>query len=460
MTVTAVRKDPARLTMTVDAEFDASPDRIWQLWADPRQLERWWGPPAYPATVTAHDLRTGGRVEYHMTGPSGDQPHGYWEVLEAEPPRRLVFRDGFANADGTPDSDMPLTEARVTITALGGGRTRMSIENRFPDAAAMEQLLGMGMEEGMREAVGQIDRILTGGSVSRTSVTTRTLEVPGAILTYDVRRNDASSEPALLLIGSPMGASGFQTLASHFPDRTVVTYDPRGVERSRKDDAATESTPAQHADDVHRLIQALGGGPVDLFASSGGAVNALALVERHPEDVRTLVAHEPPAASMVPDAAAALAANENIGETYQRAGFGPAMAKFIMIVGHRGPIPPGFLSGPDPDPAAFGLPTEDDGTRTDPLLFQNVVTCARYPVDVEALRAASTRIVIGVGEESEGQLARRGGEAVADRLGIQPIVFPSGHGGFLSGGYGKPDEFAAKLREVLASAAPTSPGRS
>ncbi len=295
------------------------------------------------------------------------------------------------------------------------------------------------------------------------ATTTHTLDVPGATLTYDVRRNDASTQPMLLIIGSPMGASGFQTLASHFPDRTVVTYDPRGVERSRKDDPATESTPAQHADDLHRLIGDLGGGPVDLFASSGGAVNALALVERHPEDVRTLVAHEPPAARMVPDAEAALAANKDIAETYQRAGFGPGMAKFITIVGHRGPIPAGFFSGPDPDPAMFGLPTQDDGSRTDPLLFQNLVTCTGYPVDIEALRAASTRIVLAVGEESEGQLARRGGEAVAQRLGIEPVVFPSGHGGFLGDGYGpgqggKPDQFAAKLREVLTSAS-TAPRR-
>ena len=455
MTVTAVRKDPEKLTMTLEAEFEASPDRVWQLWADPRQLERWWGPPVYPATVTAHDLRSGGRVEYHMTGPTGDQPRGYWEVLEADPPHRLVFRDGFADADGRPNSDMPINDVRVSIRAIGGGRTRMSIESVFPDTAAMEQLLAMGMEQGLTEAVGQIDAILAGDHVPSS---THTLDVPGATLAYDVRANDSSSEPILMLIGSPMGASGFQTLASHFPERTVVTYDPRGVERSRKDDPATESTPAQHADDLHRVIAALGGGPVDLFASSGGAVNGLALVERHPEDVRILIAHEPPASTMVPDAEAALAANANIAETYQRAGFGPAMAKFIMVVGHRGPIPAGFLSGPDPDPAMFGLPTEDDGSRTDPLLFQNVVTCTGYPVDIEALRAASTRIVIGVGEESEGQLARRGGEAVAERLGLEPVVFPSGHGGFLGDEYGqpgKPAEFAAKLREVLASGVAT-----
>jgi uncharacterized protein YndB with AHSA1/START domain len=160
MTVTAVRKDPDALTMTLDAEFDASPDRVWQLWADPRQLERWWGPPTYPATVTAHDLRAGGRVEYHMTGPDGDQSRGYWEILEVEAPRRIAFRDGFASADGTPSGDMPLTQARVTISDAGNGRTRMSIESTFPDAASMEQLIAMGMEEGIKEAVGQIDAIL------------------------------------------------------------------------------------------------------------------------------------------------------------------------------------------------------------------------------------------------------------------------------------------------------------
>ena len=163
MTVTAVRKDPAALTMTLTAEFDASPARVWELWADPRQLERWWGPPTYPATFTAHDLTPGARVEYHMTGPSGDQPHGYWDVLEADPPRRLVFRDGFADADGTPTDTFPRTHARVTIEPIDGGRTRMSIESRYPSTEAMEQYLALGMEEGLTQAVGQIDAILAEG---------------------------------------------------------------------------------------------------------------------------------------------------------------------------------------------------------------------------------------------------------------------------------------------------------
>jgi uncharacterized protein YndB with AHSA1/START domain len=162
MTVTAVRNDPQARTMTIEAEFDATPERVWQLWADPRQLERWWGPPTYPATVDSHDLRPGGRVEYHMTGPQGDQPKGFWDVLEVEPPRRLRFRDGFANDDGTPNDAMPRTTAEVTIEPVDTGRTRMSIESRFPSLEALEQLTAMGMEEGLREAVGQIDAILAG----------------------------------------------------------------------------------------------------------------------------------------------------------------------------------------------------------------------------------------------------------------------------------------------------------
>ena len=167
MTVTAVRKDPQTLTLTIEAEFDASPERVWQLWADPRQLERWWGPPTYPATFTRHDLAPGSRVEFHMTGPEGDQPRGYWEVLEAEAPHRLVFRDLCANADGTLNTDMPMNTLRVGIEEVGGGRTRMSIEVVFPSAEAMEQVLAMGTEEGLSQAIGQIDAILADDAVAR-----------------------------------------------------------------------------------------------------------------------------------------------------------------------------------------------------------------------------------------------------------------------------------------------------
>src|SRR5919108_69520 len=423
MTVTAVRKDARSRTMTLDAEFDASPERVWQLWAEPRQCERWWGPPTYPATFTKHELAPGSRVEYHMTGPEGDQPHGYWDVVEVDPPRSLVFRDGFANDDGTPKTDLPLTTARITIEEIGSGRTRMSIESLFPSTEAMEQVLALGAEEGLKQAVGQIDAILAGDGVSPT--TTHTLDVPGATLAYDIRRNDASTEPVLLLIGSPMGAAGFATLSQHFSDRTVVTYDPRGVERSVKADPASPVTPEVHADDLHRLIQAIGGGPVDVFASSGGAVNALALVSKHPEDVRTLVAHEPPLASVLPDREHALAAARAVHETYQRSGFGAGMAHFIAITSHQGPFTAETAGQPAPDPAMFGMPATDDGARTDPLLGQNIISITHYEPDLDALRSASTRIVMAAGEESGSTMASRGAVAVAEQLGTKPELFPS-----------------------------------
>ena len=284
-----------------------------------------------------------------------------------------------------------------------------------------------------------------------TEQTTRTLEAPGATLTYDVRRNDQSTEPPLFLIGSPMGAAGFGTLASHFPERTIITYDPRGAERSTKDDPATESNPDQHADDLHRIIQEVGG-PVDLFASSGGAVNALALVSKYPEDVRTLVAHEPPLASVLPDSDNAKAAVRAISDSYQRGGFGAGMAHFMSITSHRGPFPDDVGQQPAPDPAMFGMPTEDDGTRTDVMLAQNIITCTHCELDFDALNRASTRIVMAAGAESEGEMANRGAYAVAERLGTEPVIFPSHHGGFLGGEYGwpgEPDAFAAMLREVL-----------
>jgi len=284
---------------------------------------------------------------------------------------------------------------------------------------------------------------------------TGTLDVPGAVLYYDVRTSDSSDHPVLLIIGSPMGADGFVTLAGHFADRTVVTYDPRGSGRSQRTDGALETTPDEHADDLHRLISALDAGPMDIFASSGGAVNALALVARHPGQVRTLVAHEPPAFSQLPDREPVLAACADIHDTYLRGGFGPAMAKFIAMVSYQGEIPVGYASQPAPDPAAFGLPAEDDGTRNDPLVGQNMLSCPRYEHDFAALRAAPTRVFIGVGEESMQNAPGRAGLAVAQRLGTVAVVFPGGHDGFLGGEYGrvaKPDEFAATLRAVLSDA--------
>jgi pimeloyl-ACP methyl ester carboxylesterase len=281
---------------------------------------------------------------------------------------------------------------------------------------------------------------------------THTLQVPGAVLHYDVRADDSGAEPVLLLIGSPMGAAGFGTLAGHFAARTVVTYDPRGAERSKRTDGAAESTPDEHADDLHRLISELDAGPVDLFASSGGAVNALALVAKHPEQVRTLVAHEPPASQELPDREAVLAACVDIQQTYRRSGSGPAMAKFIALVSQQGPIPDGFAEQSAPDPAQFGLPTTDDGSRDDPLVGQNIVSCNAYRHDWDALRAASTRIVVGVGAKSGETLPARAARAVAERLGTTPVTFPGDHAGFLGGEYGmtgEPEAFAATLRKVL-----------
>lgn len=285
----------------------------------------------------------------------------------------------------------------------------------------------------------------------QTEATTRTLDVPGATLTYDVRPGGSLQAPALFLIGSPMGGAGFGTLAGHFADRTVVTYDPRGTERSTLDEPTKPPTPEDHADDVHRIIQELGGGPVDLFASSGGAVNALALVARYPDDVRTLVAHEPPMPSVLPDREAALAACRAVNETYMKRGFGAGMAHFIAAVSHEGEFPDDFAQQPAPDPAMFGMPTEDDGSRTDPLLGLALVGSIEYEPDFGALRAAPTRIVMAAGNE-EGTMANRGAHAVAERLGTTVLTLPGGHGGFFGGEYGQtgePEAFAARLREVL-----------
>jgi pimeloyl-ACP methyl ester carboxylesterase len=293
---------------------------------------------------------------------------------------------------------------------------------------------------------------MTDQNTETVDVRTETLEVPGARLAYDIREAAGeSAEPTLLLIGQPMDASGFNTLASHFRDRRVVTYDPRGVTRSELADDSSKPTPDARADDLHRLISELGGGPVDIFGSSGGALDGLTLVAEHPEQVRTLVAHEPPAARLLPDSEAALAAAASVEETYEREGFGPAMAKFMALTSLKGPIPAEFADQPAPDPATFGMHAEDDGSREDPLLG-NMVTGTHHELDIDALRAAPTRIVVAAGVESEGEFTHRAALAVAERLGQEATIFPSHHGGFLGGefGYaGEPEAFAAKLHEVL-----------
>lgn len=282
--------------------------------------------------------------------------------------------------------------------------------------------------------------------------TTYTLEVPGAVLTYDVHQPErASDHPPLFVFGSPMGASGFAQLVEQLDDRVVLTYDPRMAERSRLAEGGEVSVEI-HGEDLHRVVEAAGLGPVDAFGSSGGAQAALPWVVAHPQDVRTLVAHEPPLTLLLPDADVLMKVNADIVETYQQRGFGPALAKFMRLVMHTGEFTQEYLDQPDPDPAQYGLPTEDDGSRDDPLLGHNM-RMAPYLPDAEALTATGVRIVPAVGADSEGGMPRRGGEALAELLGVEPVVFPGDHGGFTVSEWAPgndPAAFAQKLREVLA----------
>jgi uncharacterized protein YndB with AHSA1/START domain len=160
MTVTSATTDADSLTLTFTSEFNVPPTRVWQLWEDPRLLERWWGPPTYPATFVDHDLTPGGRMSYYMTGPNGDQPHGWWRILEVEAPQRLTFESGFADADGEPAAQMPYMTVRVSLDELPEGGTRMVIVVAYATLAAMEKVLAMGMVDGMTGALGQIDELL------------------------------------------------------------------------------------------------------------------------------------------------------------------------------------------------------------------------------------------------------------------------------------------------------------
>ncbi len=284
--------------------------------------------------------------------------------------------------------------------------------------------------------------------------TTKVLPTGTADLTYDVHGPlpAADGRPLLLMIGQPMDAHGFFTLASYFPDRTVITYDPRGIGRSTRRDGRTDHTPTEQAEDVHALIEALGAGPVELFGSSGGAVTALALVAAHPADVITLVAHEPPLIPVLPDAVAAEQARAAVRDAYEARGSHAGMAAFIAMTSWRGEYTDDYLAQPAPDPAQFGMPTDDDGSRGDPLLSDRSWAVSSYRPDVDRLLAAPTRIVIAVGEESAGTFTARTAIATAELLGQKATVFPSHHGGFVGGehGYsGQPEAFARRLREVL-----------
>jgi len=287
--------------------------------------------------------------------------------------------------------------------------------------------------------------------------TTHMLETDGAEIAYDVRGPlpTADGRPPLFLIGQPMDASGFATLASHFPDRTVITYDPRGLGRSVRTDGRVDHDPTVQAEDVHAVIEAVGVGPVELFASSGGAVTALALVAAHPGDVTRLVAHEPPLIPVLPDAAAAERARAGFRDAYEAGGRGAGMAAFIAMSSWRGEFTDEYFAQPVPDPAQFGMPADDDGSRDDPLLSDRSWAISGYRPDVDALAAAPTRIVIAVGEESLDTFTGRTAVATAELLGRRATVFPSHHGGFMGGefGYaGQPEAFAARLRTVLEEA--------
>jgi pimeloyl-ACP methyl ester carboxylesterase len=286
------------------------------------------------------------------------------------------------------------------------------------------------------------------------TMTTHVLATPEVDLAYDVHGPlpAADGRPPLVMIGQPMEASGFATLASYFPDRTVVSYDPRGISRSIRKDGRTDFAPTVQADDVHAVIEAVGGGPVEMFASSGGAVTALALVAAYPDDVATLVAHEPPMIPVLPDAPAAERARAEMRDAYDANGGGAGMATFIAMTSWQGEYTDDYFAQPAPNPADFGMPTTDDGARDNPLLSDRSWAISSYHPDVAALAAAPTRVLIAVGEETGDTFTGRTARATAKLLDQEAVVFPSHHGGFLGGefGYaGQPKAFAARLREVL-----------
>ena len=283
------------------------------------------------------------------------------------------------------------------------------------------------------------------------------LDVPGASLHYEVR----GSGPLTLVVGQPMTSEPFGPLADLLADqRTVVTYDPRGMGRSTVHDPSQDVTPELEADDLARLVEALGGGPADVFASSGGAVAGLALAARHPAHVRTLVAHEPPLTQLLPDAAHVLAVVETIEDAYRRDGSAAAWAGFVSLVMHEGP-----LTGPQVPPAAWPPPGQDSGQADadavspepavpsakqqadDALFFLRALgPFNRFRPDLDALRSGAPRVVVAAGEASQQEVAVRATRVLAEKLGTAPTLFPGHHGGFME----DPRAFADVLRRVLA----------
>jgi pimeloyl-ACP methyl ester carboxylesterase len=291
---------------------------------------------------------------------------------------------------------------------------------------------------------------------------THTLTLPDVDLVYDVRGPvpAADGRPLLFMIGQPMCADGFADLAAQLPDRTVVTYDPRGLGRSTvRRDGRHDQRPEDQAADLHALKEHLAGDQrVDVFGSSGGAIAGLTWTALFPGDVATLVAHEPPSMWLLPDAGGVARAFEGVRAAYEAGGSGRGMAQFIAMTSWQGEYTDDYFAQPPADPAMFGMSTADDGGRDDPLLSDRAATVPTYRYDLAAISAAGTRVVVGVGEESGEAFTGRTARALAERLAQEAVVFPSHHGGFVGGGpenpyAGKPAEFGVTLRRVLDTAA-------
>jgi clorobiocin biosynthesis protein CloN7 len=269
--------------------------------------------------------------------------------------------------------------------------------------------------------------------------TIHTLDVPGARLYYERR----GSGPLLLMIGSPMDSTGFAPLANVLADDyTVVTYDPRGIGNSSRQDTTEDVTPEQQAEDVHRLLSALGSQPTYVFGSSGGAVVGLALVTAHPDQVRTLVAHEPPVVELLPDSAQVRAQIEDVYHTYRADGADKAMQKFMAHAGLGDAL--GQEDAPRWEPSPEQI-ARMRGATSEQFLAHLLRPTTRYRPDIQALRAASTRIVVAGGTTSKGQLANRTAVALADRLGTTVVDFPGDHGGFVA----LPEQCGRVLEQVL-----------
>lgn len=290
-------------------------------------------------------------------------------------------------------------------------------------------------------------------TTAATAATTGTLEVPDARLHYEVR----GTGPALVLVGAPMDAVAFEAVADQLAtDHTVVTTDPRGINRSVLDDPEQDSTPELRADDLARLLTHLGCGSAAVFGSSGGAVTALALAQSHPELVHTVVAHEPPLEELLEDREERRAITEDIIATFRAEGSGPAWGKFLAAAGlvlpdgddpvgdgPAGPAP--STDGPD---ASAGPPAADPGqAETERRFFLHELRATtHWEPDLAALRDAPTRIVVAIGSDSTGQICDLTSRALAGHLGTEPTIFPGDHTGFVD----DPEAFAAHLRTVLA----------